>query len=254
MARSQRNMKRILFLFTYLFTITSFGQQLTSTEWDEQAKSNIRLLPKYGHRQKTKEEKMADEKFINTTMELEQFNGDRKAASNHFIQLGFSYLYNSDVKIAMYRFNQAYLLDSTNADIYWGYGAVYMTIVSYEKAQQQYLEGLTFQPNNSHLLTDYGTYFMSQYASLNVMPANDIVKNPKEQAIVYLDSALKYLKKSFQADPKDKNTSFKLSAVYFYREDCTNAWKFYDECKALGGQPITEEYTKELMKKCKRRK
>ncbi len=233
-------MKRILFLVTYLFAVTSFGQQLNSTEWDEQAKSNIRLLPKYGLQKKTNEQKQADEKFINETMELEQFNGDRKAASTHFIQLGFTYLSNGDAKTSMYRFNQAYLLDSTNTDIYWGYGAVYMTIGNFEKAQQQYLQGLSFNPMSSHLLTDYATYFMSQYT--------------KEHAAIYLDSTVKYLKKSFQADPHDRNTLFKLSAAYYYKGDCPNAWKFYDECKELGGQPITEEYTRELMTKCRRKK
>jgi tetratricopeptide (TPR) repeat protein len=233
-------MKPILLLFSCLLSMSSVGQQLSSEEWDELAKSNIQLLPKYGLAQKTKEQKQADEKFITETMELEQFNGDRKAASSHLIQLGFTYLYYGDPKTSMYRFNQAYLLDSTNTDIYWGFGAVYMAIAHYEKARQQYLQGLSINPVSSHLLTDYGTYFMSQYA--------------KQHATNHLDSALKYMKKSFQVDPRDKNTAIKLSAVYFYKEDCANAWKFYDECKALGGQPIREEFTKELMTKCKRKK
>jgi hypothetical protein len=62
------------------------------------------------------------------------------------------------------------------------------------------------------------------------------------------------LKESYHVDSKDKNTLVKLSATYFFKGDCLNAWKFYDECKAMGGQPITEEYTNELMKKCKRKK
>jgi tetratricopeptide (TPR) repeat protein len=240
-------MKRALIFLACLFTIPLFAQQLNSNEWEEQAKSNIRLLPKYGWAQKTKEQKEADEKFIIETMELEQFNGDRTAASNHLIQLGFTYLYNKDVKTAMYRFNQAYLLDSSNTDIYWGYGAVYMTLGNFDKARKQYANGLRKQPNNPHLLTDYGTYFMSRYYDV-------AAKNPKEKATIYLDSALNYLTKSYQVDSKDKNTSFKLSVVYNLKNDCANAWKFYDACKAQGGQPITEEYTKELMKKCKRKK
>ncbi len=63
----------------------------------------------------------------------------------------------------MYRFNQSYLLDSTSTDIYWGYGAVYMTLQNYEKAREQYLEGLTINPRNVHLLTDYATYFRIRY-------------------------------------------------------------------------------------------
>jgi tetratricopeptide (TPR) repeat protein len=154
----------------------------------------------------------------------------------------------------MYRFNEAYLLDSTNSDIYLGYGAVYMAIGDYQKALQQYREGITANPKNTHLLTDYGTYFMKLYSTLVSMSVNDLVKNSKEKAIINLDSALKYLNKSFLLDPKDKNTAHKLSTSYYYKDDCHNAWKFYDVCKALGGQSITEEYSRELKKKCKRGK
>src|SRR5437899_1211183 len=93
-----------------LYYLTSFGQQMTIDEWNEQAKSNIRLLPKYGHAIKTAGQKNADKEFIEST--LKQFPTPGKA-SEHLIELGFKYLY-KDIKTAMYRFNQAYLLDSTN--------------------------------------------------------------------------------------------------------------------------------------------
>jgi len=142
-------MKNILTLVITFFTLTTFGQQMTSEQWDEEAKTNIRLLPKYGHIQKTEEQQKLDQKFIDETIQQEKFKGDKTAASNHMISLGFNYLYRGDVKTAMYRFNQAYLLDSLNNDIYWGYGAVYMTLGNYEKAKQQYEEGLSINPDNT---------------------------------------------------------------------------------------------------------
>ncbi len=247
-------MKQLLTLAITFFALTVFGQQMTSEEWDEQAKTNKRLVPKYGHEQKTLEQQQIDEKFIKETSEMEQFKGDRTAASNHLISLGFKYLYRGDLKTAMYRFNQGYLLDSLNTDIYWGYGAVYMALGRYENAKHQYEEGLTLNPNNTHLITDMGTYFMAQYFAMVMMPENDIVKNPKELSENLLDSALTYMTMSYHIDPTDQNTTFKLSTSYYYKGDCDNAWKFYDECMALGGQPITEAYTKDLKKKCKRKK
>ena len=65
-------------------------------------------------------------------MSQEQFKDDKTAASDYLIKLGFNYMYKRDLKTAMYRFNQAYLLDSTNSDIYWGYGAIYMTLGNFE--------------------------------------------------------------------------------------------------------------------------
>ena len=68
--------------------------------------------------------------------------------------------------------------------------------------------------------------------------------------MINLDSAITYLTKSYNLDSKDQNTTFKLSILYYDKGDCDNAWKYYEACKSLGGQPITEAYTKDLQKKC----
>ena len=180
-------MKNILAtLIITLYSLTSFGQQMTLDEWNDQAKTNIRLLPKYGYTPKTEEQKNYDKEFIETTLKKIP---DKRKASDHLIELGFKYLYN-DIKTAMYRFNQAYLLDSTNTDIFWGYGGVYMTLGDYQKAQQQYTQGLSIDSKNTHLLTDYGTYFMAQYYALQPID--------KENALANLDSAINYMTKSYQ--------------------------------------------------------
>lgn len=238
-------MKKTFTIILALFTITTFGQQMTSKDWEEQSKTNIRLLPEYGHVQKTDEQKQSDEDFINETMKQEQFKGDKTAASNHLIKLGFNYLYRGDLKTAMYRFNQAFLLDTSNTEIYWGYGAVYMTLYDYEKAKQQYEVGLSKSPENKHLLTDFGTYYMAQYYSLQ--------SKDEKQALINLESAITYMTKSYKIDNKDQNTTYKLSICYWLKGDCDNAWKYYNECRELGGQPITEDYTKDLKKKCKKK-
>lgn len=237
--------KIFIAVFTLLST-TLLAQQITPEKWEELAKTDSRLLPKYGLLPKTEQQKESDATFIEQVMKQEQFNGDRIAASNHMIDLGFNYLYRGDVKTAMYRFNQAYLLDSLNNDIYWGYAAVYMTIGNYEKAKKQYVTGLSENPESTHLLTDYGTYHMAQYYTLQPIDEG--------AALARLDSAITYMQKSYALDPQDQNTLFKLSIVYWIKGDCDNAWKYYDKCAVLGGRPITEAYTKDLNKKCKRKK
>ena len=235
-------MKQILTLTILFFASTVFGQQMTLEQWNEEAKTNIRLLPKYGHAQKTEAQKHSDKEFIETALKQDTTN---RKASDHLISLGFKYLYR-DIKTAIYRFNQAYLLDSTNTDIYWGFGGVYMTLGDYAKAEQQYKEGLAINPNNTHLLTDYGTYFMAQYYGLQPID--------EKNALTNLENAITYMLQSYKLDPTDQNTTFKLSICYWNKGDCDNAWKYYDICKELGGQPITEDYTKDLKKKCKRKK
>jgi Tfp pilus assembly protein PilF len=213
---------------------------MSMSEWDKLSSQDIRLLPKYGYVLKSPEQREADQSLIKTSLKQDT---TPKKASAHFIRLGFNYLYKNDLKTAMYRFNQAYLIDSTNTDIYWGYGAVYMTLQNYQKAKRQYTYGLAINPENTHLLTDLATYYMDQYYALLAESQKDELGN--------LGTAIDYLTKSYTIDPKDQNTLFKLSACFLNKSDCRNARKYYDACKALGGSPITEEYTKALGEKCK---
>src|SRR5450755_1132625 len=164
-----------------LFSLTVGAQQMTLDQWNEEAKTNIRCLPKYGHVEKTAGQLEADTIFIQNT--LTEFTSKR-LASEHLIDLGFKYIYH-DVKTAMYRFNQAYLLDSTNSDIYWGYGAVYMILEEYPRARVQYEDGLLHDPMNTRIMTDYGTYFMTQGTT---------------------DSAIQYMTRSYKLDSTNQNT------------------------------------------------
>ena len=228
----------ITILISLFYSFLTFGQQISLEEWNNEAITNKRLIPKYGYQIKNTKEKEADIDFIKTALANDTTN---RKASNHLIQLGFDYIY-KDLKTAMYRFNQAYLLDSTNSDIYWGFGGVYMTLGDFENAEKQYSIGLSINPNNTHLLTDYGTYFMTQYFELKNVSEKD--------AFINLDLAISNLMKSYNINPNDENTTYKLSICYWYKNDCKNALKYHDECKLLGGKPINVGYTKELMRKC----
>jgi tetratricopeptide (TPR) repeat protein len=230
---------RIVFVISFFFIGHAYAQQPSIEQWNEEAKTNKRLQLKYGTVPKTESETKADKEFIAFALKS---SPTRRKASDELIKLGFHYLYR-DLKTAMSRFNQAYLLDSTNTDIYWGYGGVYMVLGDLERAKGLYVQGLSINPKNTHLLTDYGTYFMMQSANLAVVSVKDSKAN--------LDSAITYLKKSFELDPKNQNTSYKLSACFFNKDDCKLAVQFYNACRALGGDPIVPEYTEALKKRCK---
>lgn len=242
-------MKNLLTLALKLLFLVSFGhnvceaqeQQMTLVQWNDEAKSNIRLLPKYGQVLKTESQMKSDQEFIETTLKLHTTS---RNASNQMIDLGFKYLYR-DIKTAMYRFNQAYLLDSTNTDIYWGYGGVYMNLGDYERAEKQYQEGLAIDPTNTHLLTDYGTFFLSQYYERQ--PTDE------KSALSNLELAISYLEKSYKLVGSDQSTTYKLSICYWNKGDCENAWKYYDISKNIGGRNIDEDYVADLNGKCPRK-
>ncbi|MDB5012786.1 MAG: hypothetical protein JWQ25_988, partial [Daejeonella sp.] len=111
----------LTFIILFITTFT-LGQQITYTKWKEDAKTEIRLLPKFGNAPKTKEQKAADQKLIETYLAQE---GTSRKASDLLVKLGFDYLYKNDLKTAMFRFNQAWLLDPKNENAFWGFGAIY---------------------------------------------------------------------------------------------------------------------------------
>jgi hypothetical protein len=55
----------------------------------------------------------------------------------------FEYIRNGDKKRPCIDLTQVNVIDSTNPDIFWGYGGVYMTLGDYPRAKEQFLEGLS---------------------------------------------------------------------------------------------------------------
>lgn len=228
-----KGVKSILKVILLTIPFGVHGQQIDYSSWKEESKSNIRLLPEYGNATKTKEQKEADDDFIKLSL---QQDGTREKASEHMVELGFNYLYRQDLRTAMHRFNQAWLLNPKNENAYWGFGAIYFMFNNFDNAMAQYAKGLKINPKSSNILTDKATVYLTKY---NMTGSK-----------INLDSATNIFKRSYLVDSKNQNTLFKLSACYFMNDNCKDALKYYEECKGLGGRPITKEYTEALNKKC----
>ena len=228
-------MKQIFAIILISLGLLSYGQRMTYEEWQEESATNKRLLPKYGHMIKTTEEKESDETFINSMLETDS---SRRNGSESLVELGFNYLSRGDVKTAMFRFNQAWLLDSLNPNVYWGYGTIYSFFLKTEEQISQYEEGLKLDPSNTNILTDYATIYLGNFY------------DSSNKYNLYL--AIEYLRKSYLADPENYNTLFKLSICYYNLDDCYFAWQYWDKSVEFGGMPIMENFTRDLRKKCTR--
>jgi tetratricopeptide (TPR) repeat protein len=233
--KNNKPMKRILTFILIFICLTSFGQRMSFSDWKEEAKTNKRLLPKYGYLKKTDEEKKADEEFIKYILKTDS---TFRKGSDHLVQLGFKYMYRGDIKTAMYRMNQAWLLDSLNSNVFWGFGAIYGYFSQYDLQKDQYDEGLKLDSMNSNIYTDFATLYLSKFY------------DSSNKYNLFL--AIELLRKSYLIEPKNQVTLFKLSICYMNLNECSFAWKYYDECKKLGGEPITDAYTKDLKKYCKK--
>lgn len=226
--------KAIIIIGISLSCISGYGQSAQYVLLKIEAETNIRLLPKYGDVKKSEYLAKIDSDFIKEV--LKTYVTGRKG-SEHYVGVGFDYLAKGDPKTAMYRFNQAWLLDPSNENVFWGFGGMYFNFQDYENALKQYDEGLRLNPNSSNILTDKATVFMTRYN-----------ENRDEG---YLNRAIEIFRRSYDIDPKNQNTLFKMSVCYYLKSDCGNAVKYYKECMLLGGRPVSREFAREISKGCK---
>lgn len=225
-----------LSIFTFF---TSYSQKRYSSyqEWQTDALTKKSMLPRYGSLPKSEKENRIDSIFVSNILSSGKYD-TRSEAAKHLADLGFQYLYRGDLATAMSRFNQSYLLDSTASYDYWGYGAVYMQLGNIEKAKEVYKTGLTLEPDNYLIWTDYATLFLAEYY--------------QTQESAAIDSALYYFKRSHTIAPDYTSTLYKLSISYLIKNNCDSAWKYYDECLKIDGSNIADEYTTDLNSKCPR--
>ncbi|WP_400190872.1 hypothetical protein [Hymenobacter sp. B81] len=81
----------------------------------------LNTLPRYGGKVKSKALQKVDRTFISS--ELKKYRYDARAASDVSVELGWQHLAQQNPVVSIKRFNQAWLLDSTNADVYYGFSA-----------------------------------------------------------------------------------------------------------------------------------
>lgn len=134
----------------------------------------INELPLYGLVKKNDAEKAADEKFIEAVLK----DQTKEQVVNQLLQRGWEALDKKDYVIAARRFNQAFLLDKTDARIYHSFAI----LVDLRWQDREYAEGLfklAKRAKNAYptLNADYGRLLM-------------IMKRPKE-ALPLLEQGVK---------------------------------------------------------------
>lgn len=117
----------------------------------------INELPMYGGIKRTPAEIESDNKLIETVTK----NQTRQEASREAARLGWEYYHESDLKTAMKRFNQAWLLDPENPYAYWGFGLILAekaqkkaSVEMIDQAVQMLERTAELLPQNSRVFTD----------------------------------------------------------------------------------------------------
>jgi len=185
--------------------------------------------------------------------ELPMYGGQHNPAvarnvefSRDAAQRGWRAYYQGDFNTAIKRFNQGWMFDRENPEVYWGFGLIMGQRASRENPEENLKESIRFlkmaeakDPENGRIMGDLafsntllGYYYNSENKNLKL-------------ASEHFDIASALFLKAFAADPQYPPTSANWSVFYFYTGDFVKAKVKADDAIKLGYQ-FSPEYLKDL--------
>jgi Tfp pilus assembly protein PilF len=179
----------------------------------------------------------ADERLIEGT--TRQY-GSREKASAAFVGNGFAYYARDDLANAMRRFNQAWLLDPNNPDVYFGFGAVLhdkgmncAASAQLDKAASfgRYVQDLT--PDAARLLV--------------LCAVEDKSLTDEARAAMYARSDTLYTEALAKEPNKGYVHASRATAMY-WRGNYSEAWAAVMQARANGGR-LPAKFLQELGQK-----
>lgn len=193
--------------------------------------SKINELPMYGGVQKCPELIATDNDFVQI---MDKQYPSRNLAAKEMVRLGWDYLYQKDVNTAMKRFNQAWMLDSLNADVYWGFASVEGYRQHFDDAEKLFLRAIALDSTNVNLYLDYATTLGNLYA-LN--------ENQNK-----LDDCMRILDKVIDLDKNNARAYSQKAICYYYLNDYKNAKKMIALTESIDPDMIDINFKKLISK------
>jgi len=189
----------------------------------------INLLPRYGSKPKCPEQTEADREFVASCDT--QFTS-RKLASEHHSAVGWGFFERRQLDDAMKRFNQAWLLDSTNADVYWGFASVLGMKQQFRASIPLFVKYLELNPAKANawegLSTSYGQLFF------------------QTKDVALLGKSIDALKSCVKIDPANARAYGQLAGAYSYFVQKDSARKYLALADRLNPQAVNPEVRKML--------
>lgn len=188
-------------------------------------------VPLYGgmDRSTYPELKEADEKLI---AETSSHYGSRQKAAEAFVEQGFDFYNQDNLEMAMRRFNQAWLLDPNNPEVYWGFGSILHDQKKMCEAMKHYETALSIGRYIPGMYPDAGRVF-----SLCGVEDKDFTAEIRQKLYDRADSLYS------EAAEKDPNKGYVYSSwasAYFWREDYAQSWAMVNKARENGGQVPTQ--------------
>tara|TARA_R110000868_G_C10812511_1_gene757958 strand:+ start:329 stop:979 length:651 start_codon:yes stop_codon:yes gene_type:complete len=216
-------MKKILFLIL-LCQISCKGQ----TECPE----GINLLPMYGEVEKCERQLELDNEFV---LEASKKFKNRKEASEYFVSKAWEYFYKNDNDTSMKRFNQAWLLDKSNPQTYWGFGNLLGKKNKFDESIKFFKKSIDLDPNNAKV-----------YECISVSYGQMFVKT---KDIKFLDLTIENLKKAVKIEPNNGKSLGQLASSYAYLNQKDSLIKYIRKTDEIDSKFVNPETRNSAKKK-----
>jgi len=197
----------------------------------EDCVDGINKLPMFGHVKKCGAQIEADEIFLSAY----KTPTSRKDAVSHILMRAWQYFDAKQLDTSMMRFNQVWLLDSLNANVYWGFANILGMQKRFKESLPLFKKSLKIDSNNSNAWQDmsisYGNIFFE-------------TKNK-----IYLDSSVYATKRAVRLDPRNPRFYGQLTSDYSYFVQRDSAKKYLKITESLDPNAVNPEVKKMLTNK-----
>ena len=219
-------MREIRLVFAFLVVSILSGCLATTPVGSSK---NVDQLPMYGglDRQSIPELKAADEKLIaDTTAEF----GTREKASEIFVEQGIRYYWEKNYATAMRRFNQAWLLNLKNPNVFWGFAVVYHDQEKICEAKDMIDRALSLGLSKPIALADAGRIY-TLCASFSETPFDAATKKQ------LFSKSEDLFRRADAASPNNDYIYGLWASAHYWQGEYAKAWEKVERMRGAGGTP-----------------
>lgn len=215
--------RRLILPFVFLGVLMLGGCATTTS-----SNRGIDQFPMYGgmDRQSVPELKAADDEFISGVAKA---SGSRENGSDAFVEQGIRYYLQDNYSMAMKRFNQAWLLNPRNPDVFWGFSMVYHDDGKNCEAKDMIDRAVEFNLSKPIALADAGRIY-------TLCAVSDTALDNNGKALYFAKSESFY-KRASSESPNDEYIFGSWAAAHYWRGEYDQAWEKVAMQRSLGGTP-----------------
>jgi tetratricopeptide (TPR) repeat protein len=189
----------------------------------------------YGNEKKCKKQIDIDNRFLE---ECDKEYASRQEACESMSRFGWKHYANGELDMAMKRFNQAWMLDSLNSDVYLGFAKVLADQDKLDESIPFFEKSIAKNPQNAEA-----------YKSLGVTYGLLFEKSQENQINQeYLDKSVEEFKKAIAAKKDNAEAYALLTTAYTHYNQKDSAYKYLEITDKMNPDLISPDVRTQLKK------